>query len=183
MRIHYGRNDVAFDQGTFRVRGDSIEIFPAYAEQAIRIELWGDEVERISKINPLTGDTIAQLDQCAIYPAKHFVTQRPTIERAVKAIREELAVRLAELQERRQAARGAAAGVADHVSTSRCCWRSGTCAGDRELLPASEQSARGRAARLSDRLFPTRFPGRGRRVAREPPADRRACTTATGPAS
>ena len=96
--IHYGRNDVAFDQGTFRVRGDSIEIFPAYAEQAIRIELWGDEVERISKINPLTGDTIAQLDQCAIYPAKHFVTQRPTIERAVKAIREELAVRLAELK-------------------------------------------------------------------------------------
>ncbi|MEO8090912.1 MAG: excinuclease ABC subunit UvrB, partial [Gemmatimonadales bacterium] len=98
VRIHYSRNDVAFDQGTFRVRGDSIEIFPAYAEQAIRIELWGDEVERISKINPLTGDTIAQLGQCAIYPAKHFVTQRPTVERAVKAIREELAVRLAELK-------------------------------------------------------------------------------------
>ncbi|MEP7226751.1 MAG: excinuclease ABC subunit UvrB [Gemmatimonadales bacterium] len=98
VRIHYGRNDVAFDQGTFRVRGDSIEIFPAYAEQAIRIELWGNEVERISKINPLTGDTIAQLEQCAIYPAKHFVTQRPTIERAVKAIREELTVRLAELK-------------------------------------------------------------------------------------
>jgi excinuclease ABC subunit B len=98
VRIHYSRNDVAFDQGTFRVRGDSIEIFPAYAEQAIRIELWGDEVERISKINPLTGDTFAQLGQCAIYPAKHFVTQRPTIERAVRAIREELAVRLAELK-------------------------------------------------------------------------------------
>src|SRR5688572_10546753 len=98
VRIHYGRNDVSFEQGTFRVRGDSIEIFPAYAEQAIRIELWGDEVERISKINPLTGETIAQLDQCAIYPAKHFVTQRPTIERAVKAIREELAGRLAELK-------------------------------------------------------------------------------------
>src|SRR5215204_2111992 len=98
VRIHYGRNDVSFDQGTFRVRGDSIEIFPAYAEQAIRIELWGDEVERISKINPLTGETISQLNQCAIYPAKHFVTQRPTIERAVKAIREELAIRLAELK-------------------------------------------------------------------------------------
>jgi excinuclease ABC subunit B len=98
VRIHYSRNDVAFDQGTFRVRGDSIEIFPAYAEQAIRIELWGDQVERISKINPLTGETIAQLGQCAIYPAKHFVTQRPTVERAVKAIREELAVRLAELK-------------------------------------------------------------------------------------
>src|SRR5512138_2756657 len=98
VRIQYGRNDVAFEQGTFRVRGDSIEIFPAYAEQAIRIELWGDEVERISKINPLTGDTIAQLEQCAIYPAKHFVTERPKIERAVSLIRSELAERLHELK-------------------------------------------------------------------------------------
>ncbi|MEO7985244.1 MAG: excinuclease ABC subunit UvrB [Gemmatimonadales bacterium] len=98
VRIQYGRNDVSFEQGTFRVRGDSIEIFPAYAEQAIRIELWGDEVERISKINPLTGDTIAQLEQCAIYPAKHFVTERAKIERALVAIRAELAGRLAELR-------------------------------------------------------------------------------------
>jgi excinuclease ABC subunit B len=98
VRIQYSRNDVAFEQGTFRVRGDSVEIFPAYAEQAIRIEFWGDEVERISKINPLTGDTIAQIDQCAIYPAKHFVTERPKIERAVREIRTELAERLAELK-------------------------------------------------------------------------------------
>jgi excinuclease ABC subunit B len=98
VRIQYSRNDVAFEQGTFRVRGDSVEIFPAYAEQAIRIEFWGDEVERISKINPLTGDTIAQLDQCAIYPAKHFVTERAKIERAVHAIRAELAERLLELR-------------------------------------------------------------------------------------
>jgi excinuclease ABC subunit B len=98
VRIQYARNDISFEQGTFRVRGDSIEIFPAYAEQAIRIELWGDEVERISKINPLTGDTIAQLEQCAIYPAKHFVTERPKIERAVSAIRAELAERLGELK-------------------------------------------------------------------------------------
>ncbi|HZM26926.1 MAG TPA: DEAD/DEAH box helicase family protein, partial [Gemmatimonadales bacterium] len=94
VRIQYGRNDASFEPGTFRVRGDSLEIYPAYAEQAVRIELWGDEVERISKINPLTGQTIAQLDQMAIYPAKHFVTQRPTIERAVKLIRAELADRL-----------------------------------------------------------------------------------------
>ncbi len=98
VRIQYGRNDVAFEQGTFRVRGDSVEIFPAYAEQAIRIEFWGDEIERISKINPLTGDTIAQLDQCAIYPAKHFVTERAKIERAVQLIRAELAERLLELR-------------------------------------------------------------------------------------
>ena len=98
VRIQYGRNDAAFEQGTFRVRGDSIEIHPAYMEQAYRIELWGDTVERISRIDPLTGNTIAVLDQCAIYPARHFVTQRATVERAVKAIRAELAERLLELR-------------------------------------------------------------------------------------
>jgi excinuclease ABC subunit B len=99
VRIQYGRNDVAFEQGTFRVRGDTVEIFPAYAEQAIRVEFWGDTVERITKIDPLTGRAIAQLERCAIYPAKHFVTQRPTIERAVKLIRAELAERLAVLRQ------------------------------------------------------------------------------------
>src|ERR671918_2370343 len=98
VRIQYSRNDVSFEQGTFRVRGDSVEIFPAYAEQAIRVEFWGDEVERISKINPLTGDTISQIEQCAVYPAKHFVTERAKIERAANAIRAELAERLAELK-------------------------------------------------------------------------------------
>jgi excinuclease ABC subunit B len=94
VRIQYGRNDVSFEQGTFRVRGDTVEIFPAYAEQAIRVEFWGDTIERVSKIDPLTGKVISQLERCAIYPAKHFVTQRATIERAVKIIRAELAERL-----------------------------------------------------------------------------------------
>ena len=98
VAIQYMRNDVSFEPGTFRVRGDTIEIYPAYEEQAVRVELWGDRIERISKIEPLTGNTIAQLKQCAIYPAKHFVTERPAIERAVRLIRDELAVRLAELR-------------------------------------------------------------------------------------
>ncbi len=98
VRIQYQRNDVSFEQGTFRVRGDSIEIFPAYAEQAIRVELWGDQVERISKFHPLSGNTIATLDQCVIYPAKHFVTERSKIERAVGLIRAELSERLLELR-------------------------------------------------------------------------------------
>src|SRR5688572_24230617 len=92
--IQYHRNDVSFERGTFRVRGDTVEILPAYEEQGVRVELWGDEVERISKINTLTGETIASLDRAAIYPAKHFVTQRPTLERAVKLIRAELDERL-----------------------------------------------------------------------------------------
>ena len=96
--IQYVRNDVAFERGAFRVRGDTIEIYPAYEEQGVRIELWGDTVERIAKINPLTGDTITELSRCAIYPATHFVTQRATIERAVGAIRAELRERLTELR-------------------------------------------------------------------------------------
>ena len=75
-----------------------MEIFPAYDEQAVRIEFWGDTIERISKINPLTGDTIVELGRCAVYPATHFVTERPTVERAVAAIRSELQGRLAELR-------------------------------------------------------------------------------------
>src|SRR3954471_20935714 len=98
VRIQYNRNDVAFERGTFRVRGDTVEIFPAYEEQGVRVELWGDEVERISKINVLTGETITVLERAAIYPAKHFVTQRPTLERAVCVIREELNERLTEMR-------------------------------------------------------------------------------------
>src|SRR3984957_14021070 len=63
VRIQYARNDVAFERGTFRVRGDTVEILPAYEEQGVRVEMWGDEIERISKINPLTGDTITTLDR------------------------------------------------------------------------------------------------------------------------
>ena len=94
VNIQYSRNDVAFDRGTFRVRGDTVEIFPAYEEQGVRVELWGDEIERISKINALTGETIAVLERAGIYPAKHFITNRPTLERAIGAIRAELAERL-----------------------------------------------------------------------------------------
>ncbi|HEX2778890.1 MAG TPA: excinuclease ABC subunit UvrB, partial [Gemmatimonadaceae bacterium] len=98
VRIQYTRNDVAFERGTFRVRGDTVEIFPAYEEQGVRVEMWGDEVERVSKIDLLTGETIATLERAAIYPAKHFVTTRPTLERAVGLIRSELTERLEVLE-------------------------------------------------------------------------------------
>jgi excinuclease ABC subunit B len=98
VKIQYSRNDVAFDRATFRVRGDTVEILPAYEEQGVRVEMWGDEIERISKIDPLTGEVIANLEKAAIYPAKHFVTSRPTIQRAVELIRSELAERLSELR-------------------------------------------------------------------------------------
>ena len=97
--ILYKRNDIAFERGTFRVRGDTVEVFPAYEEQAIRIELWGDEVERITRFDPLTGDTIAVLDRTSVYPASHYVTPRRTIEEMAPLIREEMAEQVATFRE------------------------------------------------------------------------------------
>jgi excinuclease ABC subunit B len=92
--IQYKRNDYLFERGTFRVRGDTVEIYPAYDEQAIRVELWGDEIERISRFDPLTGEVITSLERTAIYPASHYVTRRSTIQEMVPRIREELAEQL-----------------------------------------------------------------------------------------
>ncbi len=97
VNIQYSRNDASFERGTFRVRGDTVEVFPAYDEQGVRIELWGDEIERITRFDPLTGEAIVTQQRAAIYPATHFVTQKPTIERGVRRIKAELEERLREL--------------------------------------------------------------------------------------
>jgi len=99
VRIQYRRGDYDFEPGRFRVRGDVIEVFPAYDEQAVRIEMWGDEIERISKIDPMRGTTISTLERTAIYPAKHFVTTRPRLEEACEAIEAELEERLVDLRD------------------------------------------------------------------------------------
>ena len=92
--IHYNRNDIAFTRGNFRVRGDTIELIPAYYEHGIRIEFFGDEIERISEIDPLTGEIIDEKQRFSVYPAKHFITSRPRLMKAVKLIEAELAERL-----------------------------------------------------------------------------------------
>lgn len=92
--IHYTRNDIDFGRGTFRVRGDVVEIHPAYEETGIRIELFGDGVERITEINILTGEILEEKKKIAIYPAKHFVTSYPRLEQAIKNIEKELEERL-----------------------------------------------------------------------------------------
>ncbi len=96
--IHYTRNDLDFRRGTFRVRGDTLEIFPAYEEIAFRVEMFGDTVERISEIRPLTGEVIREREKIAVYPAKHFVTTTPKLEAAVVAIEAELKERLETLR-------------------------------------------------------------------------------------
>lgn len=98
--IQYQRNDLNFVRGTFRVRGDVVEIFPAsHSEHAVRVELFGDEIERITEINVLTGEIIGQRDHIAIFPASHFVTHEDTMKRALVNIGQELEDRLAELRE------------------------------------------------------------------------------------
>ncbi len=97
--MQYSRNDIDLQRGHFRVRGDVIEIYPAYRDQAIRVELFGDEIERITRINTVTGEIVEDLEEVNIYPASHFVTPEDKIERAIKDIRKELAERLEELRE------------------------------------------------------------------------------------
>ncbi|RMF94929.1 MAG: excinuclease ABC subunit B, partial [Planctomycetota bacterium] len=96
--VQYERNDVAFERSRFRVRGDSIEIWPSYEEFAYRIELWGDEIETIAITNPVTGEEIQRLDEVFIYPAKHFVTPEERIDRAIGVIRQELREQLAKFE-------------------------------------------------------------------------------------
>jgi len=96
--IQYTRNDIDFQRGTFRVRGDVIELYPSYESFAIRIELFGDEVEKITYINPVSGETLAVEEQVFIYPAEHYVMPGERVTSAVESIRAELKERLAELR-------------------------------------------------------------------------------------
>ena len=98
VQVQYSRNDLDFVRGTFRVRGDVIEVLPAYEEQGVRIELWGDVIERISKIDPMTGVTITRLPETSIFPATHYATLGHRLEEAREAIYVELEERLLHLR-------------------------------------------------------------------------------------
>ncbi|MDD5284730.1 MAG: excinuclease ABC subunit UvrB [Desulfuromonadaceae bacterium] len=101
IEIQYERNDMDFHRGTFRVRGDVVEIFPAYDnDRALRIEFFGDEVESISEIDPLRGIVLQKLSKCSIYPASHYVSTRETLERALEQIRVDLGERIRFFRER-----------------------------------------------------------------------------------
>jgi excinuclease ABC subunit B len=103
VEIQYQRNDADFHRGTFRVRGDSVEIFPAYEEDlALRIEFFGDEIDAISEIDPLRGTVIDKLTKTSIFPASHYVATRPTLERAIKQIQDELQQRISYFRDRNQ---------------------------------------------------------------------------------
>lgn len=95
VEVHYERNDVDFHRGTFRVRGDALEIIPAYHhERALRVEYFGDDIDSLNEIDPLTGDILASIDKTVLYPASHFVSAQDNLKRAVSDIRDELLERL-----------------------------------------------------------------------------------------
>ena len=94
VSIQYSRNDTAFERGTFRVRGDTIEIIPVYQETALRIEMFGDEIERLITLHPLTGEVLSEAEEAFIFPASHYSASKATMDRAISAIEEELAEQL-----------------------------------------------------------------------------------------
>ena len=96
--VQYERNDIDFKRGTFRVKGDTVDIIPAYEEVAVRVEFFGDEVDSVYYIHPLTGDVISQEDEVRIFPATHYVATDERMEKAIEAIKEELADRLEDLE-------------------------------------------------------------------------------------
>ncbi len=98
IALQYTRNDIAFDRGTFRARGDTLEIIPAYEERIVRVEFFGDEIDRITILDPITGHPIRETDSVRIYPASHFITPADRTRRAIESIEEELEQRLKELR-------------------------------------------------------------------------------------
>ena len=97
--IQYDRNDYDLQRGTFRVRGDALDIFPPYADNPIRVEFWGDEIEELQEIDKVTGEVLNSYEALPIWPASHYVAARPALERAIRTIQDELRERLKEFKE------------------------------------------------------------------------------------
>ena len=132
--MQYERNDMDLARAKFRIRGDTLELVPAYQEAAVRVQFFGDEVERIVQLDPLTGEVLADLPEVSIYPANHFVTSKEKVERAIEDIKVELAGQLAKLAGERQSTGGRPAGEPHPL-------RSGNASRDRVLLRRGELCA------------------------------------------
>ena len=173
VSIQYTRNDTALGRGTFRVRGETLEVFPAYEETAFRATLFGDEVERLQHFDPLTGELIADdLEHVAVWPATHYNVKDGSIEKAVTEIARELNERCGRARGRGQAARVPSPAPAHAVRHGDAA-RDGLLQRHRELLADPRRPPAGRAPVLPDRLLPQRLRRVPRRVAPDRAADRR----------
>ena len=170
--VQYTRNDMAFTRGTFRVRGDTVEIIPAYEELAMRIEFFGDEIEALYYLHPLTGDVVRKVESLRIFPATHYVAGPERMERAISTIEAELEERLAELE-----------GQGKLLEAQRLRMRTnydvemmrqvGFCSGIENYSRHIDGRGRRVGAGHPDRLLPRGLPDGHRRVARHGAADRR----------
>ena len=170
--MQYVRNDLSFTRGTFRVRGDTIEIIPVYEELAVRIEMFGDEIERLLTLHPLTGEVVTTDDELYVFPASHYVAGPERMERAIAGIETELAEPAGRAGAVRQAARGPAAAHAHHLRRGDAP-PGRQLLGDRELLAAHRRPGAWLPAEHAAGLLPRGLPARHRRVARHRAADRR----------
>jgi excinuclease ABC subunit B len=151
VSIYYERNDFDLKRGTFRVRGDTLEVMPAYGETVYRIGFWGDEIERITEVDTLTGEVLKELDEVRLFPAKHFVTPRDKQEQAFADIEAELKERLSELR-----------GQEKLLEAQRLEQR---IRYDLEMLPSPGAASARRAPLDAAGLFPGRLPARRGRIA------------------
>src|SRR5919202_3496819 len=128
VQEQYARNDLSFTRGTFRVRGDTIEVFPVYEELAVRVEMFGDDVERLYYLHPLTGEVVREVGEVLVFPATHYAAGPERMERAIRGIEAELADQLAELERQGETVGGAArrGGATDTIEMMR---QVGFCSG------------------------------------------------------
>ena len=173
VALQYRRNDASFTRGSFRVRGDTVELFPAhYEDSAWRITLFGDEVESIHEFDPLTGQKTAELETIKVYANSHYVTPRPTLTQAMKGIKEELRVTPRQVPARRQADRGPAHRTA-HAARPRDDGSDRLLPRHRKLFALAHRPQTGRAAADHVRIHPRQRHRLRRRKPRHHPADRR----------
>ena len=172
VEMQYTRNDLAFTRGTFRVRGDTVEIIPVYEELAIRIEFFGDEIERIYTLHPLTGEVVREETEMYVFPASHYVAGPERMERAIGGIEVELEDRLAELEQQGKLleAQRLRMRTTYDIEMMR---QVGSCSGIENYSRHIDGRGPGVGAELPARLLPRGLPARHRRVARDRAADRR----------
>ena len=170
--VQYARNDLAGTRGTFRVRGDTLEVFPVYQELAVRVEFFGDEIERVMTLHPLTGEVLSEEDEVYIGAATHYVTAPERMERAITSIEAELEERLAELERGGQLleAQRLRMRTTYDIEMMR---QIGTCSGIENYSRHTDGREAGYGAALPAGLLPRGLPAGHRRVARHRAADRR----------